>query len=265
MARYLRDQQLQNITVSVELIEQIANEIMRRSRTMPEYEPVDEDGDHDVFIIFTIRFDQKGYKVFTPEELIEYFNQASKVERIIFQIESGKSLSSNKAIGGYLDIRLDNLQSSFLTVSSDNETWMDGAFAGINEIFEKHRNKNSFIRNTWVELLIQLFGVLIGFSLSLWGASKITPYITIENSFLISFLLLLLIFSNLWSQIGIRLKSLLNYTFPNIKFYRAAKDHLHWLYQAIVGGLVLAGALFLLNGMFTFVGKMLGAFVGTNA
>ena len=121
------------------------------------------------------------------------------------------------------------------------------------------------IRNAWVELLIQLFGVLIGFSLSLWGATKIEPYITIENAFLISFLLLLLIFSNLWAQIGVRLKLLLNYTFPSIKFYRAGKDRMHWLYQAIVGGLVVAGSLFLLNWIFKFVGKMLGAFVGADA
>lgn len=265
MASYLRDEQLHNITVDAELIEQISSELMRRSRTMPEYEEINDDGNHDVFIIFTIRFDQKGYKAFTPEELLRYFNQASSVERILFQIESGKSLTTNRAIGSYLSIHLDNLQPSFLTVSSENETWMDGAFSSVKEIIEKHKNKNHLFRNPWVELIIQLFGVLIGFALSLWGASKIEPNITIENAFLISFLLLLLIFSNLWSQISPLLKSLLSRAFPNIKFHRTNKDRLHWLYQTIVGGVVLAGALIILNGIFNFIGKMLGAFVGINA
>jgi len=265
LARYLRDEQLNNVTVDAELIEQIANELMNRSQTMPEYEEINADGEHDVFIIFTIRYDQKGYKVFTPDELLRYFNQAINVERIIFQIESGKSLTSNKAIGGFLNVNLDNIQPSFLTVSSDNEAWMDGAFCSIKEIITKHKNKNHIFRNPWSELIIQLFGVLIGFALSLWGASKIAPNITIENAFLISFLLLLLIFSNLWGQIGSQLKKLLNSAFPSIKFYRTDKDRLHWLYQTVVGGIVLAGALIILNGIFGFIGKMLGVFVGVNA
>jgi hypothetical protein len=49
------------------------------------------------------------------------------------------------------------------------------------------------------QLLIQILGVFVGFLISLWVASKISPSLSIENAFLISFFLVLLNFSNLWS------------------------------------------------------------------
>lgn len=261
MATYLRDQEIFDITVTRELIEQIATDLAKRVMAMPEHETLNDNGNPDVYVVHMIRCDQKGYRVFGLPDLLAYFDQASEVERIIFTIESGASLRSNRAVGGFFDLRLDKLQTSFLTVSSDNESWMDSAFSSVKEILNKHRNRNSLVRNPWVELLIQLFGVLIGFAISLWGATKMAPALSIENAFLISFLLLLLIFSNLWAQIGQRLKALLNFVFPSIRFYRPKKDRVHWMYQTIVGGIVVAGILFLLNQLFKYIGKMLGSFV----
>ena len=141
---------------------------------------------------------------------------------------------------------------------------MKDAFSSIRDILFKNKNKSGYVRNSWVELLIQMFGVLIGFALSLWGATKIAPSLSIENSFLISFLLILLIFSNLWTQIGIRLKWILNYAFPAINFLRTDKDRLHWLTQAVIGGIVGAVTLYLLSGIFSYMGKILGGFIGSN-
>jgi len=141
---------------------------------------------------------------------------------------------------------------------------MNAAFSGVRESILKNRNNHGYVRNLWVELLIQLFGVLIGFALSLWGATKISPSLSIENSSLISFLLILLIFSNLWAQVGIRLKGILNYASPVMKFHREEKDQLHWLIQAVVGGIVVAITLYFIGGVFSFMGKILGGFIGGN-
>ena len=264
MARYLRDEQIENITINSELLSQMHNELLRLSKSIPELE-AEVDSETNVHLVYTIRFDQKGYRVFTINDLLTYFIQAQDVERIIVQIETKDSLNTNRIVGSFLDLRLDKTQVSFLTTSSDNEAWMKDAFSSIRDILLKNSNNYSYARNAWVELLIQIFGVFIGFALSLWGAKTISPSLTIENSFLISFLLILLIFSNLWAQIGIRLKWILNYSFPVINVHRADKDRLHWLTQAIVGGIVVAAALYLLNEVFSFMGKILGSFIGVNA
>lgn len=264
MATYLRDEQIENITIDAELLTLIDRELIRLARNLPEYNP-DPDAEQGVFLVYTIRFDQKGYRVFTIQDLLAYFNQAQEVERIIIQIETAESLKTNRNVGTYLDLKLDKNQASFLTVSSDDESWMNGAFSSVKESLVKKINKNSLVRNVWVELLIQLFGVLGGFVFSLWGATKISPSLSIENSFLISFLLILLIFSNLWAQIGFRLKSLLTYTFPAINFHRPDKDRYHWLYQALVGGVVATIAVYFLGGIFEFMGEALGVLVGKDA
>lgn len=261
---YLRDEQIENITINTELLSQMHKELLRLSQSIPEYDANVDAEISNVHLVYTIRFDQKGYRVFAIDELLSYFNQAQEVERIIVQIETKESLTTNRAIGSFLDLRLDKNLASFLTTSSDDETWMKDAFSSIRDILFKNKNKSGYVRNSWVELLIQMFGVLIGFALSLWGATKIAPSLSIENSFLISFLLILLIFSNLWTQIGIRLKWILNYAFPAINFLRTDRDRLHWLTQAVIGGIVGAVTLYLLSGIFSYMGKILGGFIGSN-
>jgi hypothetical protein len=261
LATYLRDEQFVNTSINSDLLTQLDLSLRRLILSTPEYNHEAPPQNSDVIIIYTIRFDEKGYRVFNITELLEYFNYAQEIERIILQIETGGSLRSNRASGSYFDLKLDKKQPSFLTVSSDNEAWMNDAFSSTKEIIQKYKNKNGYFRNAWAGLLIQLFGVLIGFMLSLWGATQISPLLEIENSFLISFLLILLIFSNLWTEIGIRLNGIVNYTFPSIRFERDGKDQRHWIYQAIVGGIVVALILFLLNKAFSYMGTALSAFI----
>jgi hypothetical protein len=231
---------------------------------MPEYLPPGIEKAAEVFLTFTIRFDGKGYRVFDIESLISYFEQAGRVERIIFELQSGASLRSNRALGSYVDLRLDSDERviCFLTVSSDNEGWMQSTFAAAIDILNVKKNKSGYVRNAWIELLIQLVGILLGFLFSVWAAVKIAPKLRIENPFLIAFILSLLVYSNFWTYINQRLRGFVFGAFPIIRFDRSDKDRLHWMYQAIVGGIVVAAALWLLNLAFTYVGNILGSFVG---
>lgn len=198
-------------------------------------------------------------------QLLHHFNQAADVERVVFELASTKSIDSNHVVGSYLDLRLDKSQNAicFLTVSSNDEDWMNISFSEVKEELYKNKNHYSLFRNKWVGLLIQIFGIFLGFLVSLWGAANISPFLDIENSFLISFLLVLFVFSNLWTPINNMLHNFVFAAFPTVKFYRPNKYRLNWLYQTLIGGLVVAGTIFLLNLAFDYVGKMLGAFVGS--
>lgn len=264
MAIYLRDEQVSNLTITPDTIANVTDILSAYLKTMPEHLQKKDDEGPNAFLSITIRFDQKGYRVFDKEQLLQIFSQATEVERVVFELISGKALRTNRIMGSYLDLRLDKDENApyFLTVSSENEDWMNGAFSAVKEELQKFRNRNSLIRNAWVELLIQLLGLFVGFIVSLWGASKIAPNLTIENSFLISFLLILFVFSNLWGPIKNILKRVLHKVFPKIKFYRPDKERLDWLKQAVIGGIVVAASLYVLNIAFRYVGKMLGVLVG---
>ena len=264
MAYFLRDEQVANVTIDAGALRQLADAFATHAISMPEYSIGERDQPRDVFLTFTIRFDEKGYRVFDAEQLLRHFGQAARVERVIFELQSGASLRTNRVTGSYADLRLDgdDRVTCFLTVTSDDESWVQSSFSGVKEVLARHRNRSSLIRNAWVELLIQLVGVALGFVFSVWGAARIAPNLTIENAFLISFILALLVYSNFWTYVNQRLRALVFGAFPSIRFYRSERDSLHWLYQAVIGGLVVAAALFLLNWTFSYVGRVLGRFVG---
>lgn len=267
MARFLRDEQVSNLTIDSEVLSQLVEVFTNRVTSMPEFVALAENETSDPLLFFTIRFDEKGYRVFDKEELLRYFEQASKVERIHFNLSSGESIRTNGLVGSALELRLDKNENAtnYLTVTSDDENWVNSSFSAVKEALAKYKNRNFLVRNPWVELLVQLLGLFLGFAISLWAASKMAPSLAIENAFLISFLLVLLIFSNLWTPINQRLHRFVHMAFPTIRFYRSSRDRLHWLYQAIVGGVVVAATIYLLGLIFTYVGEILGGFVERGA
>jgi len=145
-----------------------------------------------------------------------------------------------------------------LTVSSEDEEWVNCTFTDITTVLIRYKNRNAYFRNIAVDLLVQFFGITIGFFASLWGASIIAPKLSIENAYLISFIIILILFSNLWTPIKKWLDSILCNSFPKIKFYRLKQDRMHWLLQTIVGGITVASALYILSWIFTYVGTVLG-------
>ncbi|MEX0660260.1 MAG: hypothetical protein WEA58_05585 [Balneolaceae bacterium] len=265
MASFLRDEQVENLTISEERIIQFDQAFLTRSLTVPER--VEDPNDTLVYYYNVIRFDNKGYRVFSIDELKSYFNQADQVERVIFTIESKDSLNSNRATGSYMELRLDASNSSncYLVVSSEDADWVDASFSNVKEILDKCKNKHGLARGAWSELSIQLSGVLIGFLISLWAAVSMTPFLEVDNAFFIIFLFALLIYSNLWTYINETIHSFVRRIFPPIKFYRTNRDKLHWILQAIVGGTFAAIILLFLKLIFNAVGYFLNQYLNIGA
>lgn len=267
MGHFLRDEQLSNISIGEEALNSLVDILAARQVTMPESLENPTATGPTAFLIFTIRFDEKGYRVFQKDQLISHFKSATRVERIVFELISGTALTTGRIRGSYIDLRLDTDGKTpcFLTVSSDDEDWVNSTFSVVRELIKKNKNRNAWIRNDWVELLIQVFGLLAGYFISLWGASLIAPQLTIENAFLISFVLVLLLFSNLWTPLRLKLLNVVVRIFPAIRFYRPDKDRTHWLNQALVGGIVVAGTLYVINWAFSYAGKLLARFMGIHS
>lgn len=246
MAHFLRDQHVHDLSLNEQAITQINNVFADRHNQLNE-----ELSSHGktAFFTYIIRFDNKGYRVFSLTELLRYFNQAGNVERIIFTIESDAAMGSNRAIGAYLELCLDAQDANRCTLvaSSDAKDWAEISFSSVHEVLEKHQTKHWIARNRWMGLLVQLIGVAINFAVSLWLSFKVSPHLKIENSFIIAFFFILLLFGNIWGFLNQALLGFIAKLFPNIEFIRPQKAQLHWLMQAIVGSATFAVVVFLLG------------------
>jgi hypothetical protein len=269
MAIFLRDERSSNLTIDADKLAEINAVFKDRAERLNPAVPESVDAgklaysSKPVFFNYVIRFDNKGYRVFSFDELLRYFHQAREVERVLFTVEDGQSLTTNRRIGTCLELRFDtkDATSCYLYVTSDDKDWVDASFSAVQDILDKCKNKNGWARTAWTPLAVQIIGISFGFLLSLWIALKISPDLAIENSFVMSFLFILLIFSNIWAYINQRILLFINVLFPSLKFYRTDKDRIHWLMQKLIGEIVVAITLFILSLLFARMVNILGGFV----
>jgi hypothetical protein len=266
VAHFLRDVRVANLSINADILAQLSAAFSDRTSAINASVSEGDEG-KKALLTYIIRFDNKGYRVFSIEDLLSYFNLANDVERVLFTMETGESLQSNRQNGTFLELRLDaiDLNACLLTVTSDDKDWVDASFSAVHDVLVRCKNRNGWARTAWTNFGVQIAGVTLGFILSLWTAAKIAPRLTIENSFIYAFLFVLLIFSNVWAYINQRIIWLLNAAFPNMKFNRPDKERLNWLKQAIVGGIVIAVVMYVLGQAFSFLLDVLGGIVRKGA
>ena len=218
-----------------------------------------EMNERNPFLTFIIRFDSKGYRLFSLDELLLHFRRAYGIERVIITIETPESLASNRHVGEHLEVKFDRLEEKncSLSVTSDHSDWVDASYSAVMEVINKYKTKTGWARSGWSTLTIQLLGVVGGFALSFWAAEAIAPKLSIQNAFIITFFFALLIFSNTWGYINTLILDSFNRTFPNIQFYRPDKDRLNWLIQALIAGIVTAFMLYIFSLLFAYIGDFL--------
>lgn len=169
MAYFLRDQQISNITVTEDLLTQVSAIFEGRWQQLNNSNNREQTPEKEMFISYIIRFDNKGYRVFTLDDLLKYFRQGNIIERILFTIESSESIRLSRSIGTVMELRLDKIDPNtcFLMVTADDGDWVDASFSAIYDVLVKFKNHNSFARSEWTRLGVQIIGVTLGFMLSL--------------------------------------------------------------------------------------------------
>ena len=199
--------------------------------------------------------------------LTKRYDTVTALQDISFTVESGDAISSNRSIGAFLELCLDTKEPTrcVLVASSDNKDWAEASFAAVHEVLAKCRTRYGLARSPWTSLGVQIFGVVVGFIVSIWLSFQIAPNLKIENSFVIAFLFTLLVFSNIWGYLNQTLLGFIAKLFPNIEFVRRAKARLHWLLQAIVGSAAFAVVVYFLGVAFSFLSKFLSGFFNAGA
>lgn len=219
MSKFLRDEFLTNITISEQLLIEIKKEIVKIAEKENKNK-VNEMKEKNLFITYTIRFDNQGFRMYGFEEAIEYYKKACIVERFLFNLNSGKSLSTNGLFGKSISLWFDSKEpiNCQLVVQDDDKDWTDSIFIKIKEILKKYKNKNHVFRNKWIPFILQLLGIMVVFLTSYWVSVQIAPKLTIENALAFIFLISLILFSNVWSFVFNFIIKYIYDLYPNLSF-----------------------------------------------
>lgn len=256
MSQFLRDTALKNLNLNEERLLKINELIFEIAKEVNQTLTGSETDNKFLIPSYIIRFDNKGFKLYEFEKVIKCFKEACKIERIIFILESLESIQSNRLSGKSLELWLDvlNPDKCYLTVQANEGDWVDSTFCRMKELLDKYKSKNFLVRNNWTPFAVQMLGVVASFVFSLWVAIVISPNLTIENAFTISFIMAFLIFSNAWIYFYPLILRIIDYFWPNISFKES--KGIHWLIKALISALFISFSLLAFSKVFSYLGEI---------
>ena len=262
MAFFLRDKQVLNVEVDEVRLRQFI-QLFQGFHATVTAGMTPEQAAAEWFLSYIIRFDEKGYRVFTQTEVVDLFNQAHTVERVVVTLDSRESLSSNRQTGTWAELKVDAFSpgNSWLQVTSDHRGNVDAAFCAVEEALESSKTWFRFVRTGPARFAIQLVAIIITFAASLWGASVIASSLTVQNAFPLAFLFVFVLLSNAWTFVHPWALRRLDRLFPNIYFKRANREPWTWLWQALVASVVFAVLTALALVMFNYIASSLSPFL----
>lgn len=257
MAQFLRDKKVRAITLTEESVRELCN-IFWAKAAIPTQTV--NDAEEVKVPVFIIRFDNRGYKVFSTDELIAYWKQAAKVERLVLTTESLDSIRTNRSIGSMVELKLDagDDNACWLVSSSENKDWMDGSFYAVDDCLQKCKNHSGLVRTPWTPLLIQVLGTVLVLAFSLWQAVQLAPRLNVENPALVGFIVLFFFYLPIWQFLHGITGRAIGALAPNIRFFRPARS-LHWFGQFLIGVVVTAGIGLAGNGLVSLFGQLIKA------
>jgi len=242
MAHFLRDEHLKNLTITPDAVRAIFKAFDKAKQKIPTTPGLAVTTPDQAAFAITIRYDQKGKRLYDLKMLEDHFADASSVERLVFSLDSKDALDRNRLLGAYMEVRLDEMapNACFLTVSADDDDWVNTQFLTLKEALAPYRNANFLARSAITQPILQLLGVVLLFTLCLWASVRIAAHFEGPYAPILSFLFTMLIFSNLWGFINTALINGFERLFPPVKMYRPNKDRWSFLREGIIAALILA-------------------------
>jgi hypothetical protein len=262
MGQFLRDQVVANITLNLDELEKFNERFIERTRAWNNSTEA-EAANKKCVVFYVIRFDGKGYRYSNFDDVKRDYSTAKSVERVIFTADSIENRGSQGFSGTMMSLCLDVVDANAcrLTVTADHQDWASATFGDLSDILNGCRNWSGFVRTQWTGFFIQLFGLVVGFLLSVWAAANISPLLKLDNPFGVAFFLALLLYSNVWGYVNSQILRLINHTFPNIRFRRAQKDAVHWIVQGLIGAVLVALLFAAISDVIRFASRILNEVV----
>jgi hypothetical protein len=250
VSQYLRDENFKNLTITEDRLRKINDDFIevRDKSNVAIHEKFSTNqklqDEKNLLITYIVRFDGKGFRLFEFAKMLKYFQDAHRVERIVFTLDSLESMRSNRMSGHCAELGADIFDNNhcLLRVQADDQDWMDITFGKLKERMVKCKNNSHLVRNRMTDFIIQLSGLFAGIVLSFWTSIRFQHKLNIDSSFAFIFIITLLVFSHFWTLIQEAIYRVINFYWPYISFKE--KNGFHWLIQNLIGavfvGIVIA-------------------------
>ena len=244
MSKYLKDGKLEYLTITEIELKSIYDKLCEIRNE--ENEKIDktlttlEKGGRIYKLSYILRADGTGVTYTNYAEFIAKFNDATEVERVIMTLRN--SFNEQQRIDKQIDLRFDPLSDSLSSylVEDDCNTWVEGVLNTVIKPLSKFKNYNHIFYSSWFAFVFQITGVFLILLLSVWLSSIIAPYLTIESPFLVAFVVIIMLFSNLWVFLSSGAKEYIDKEFPKIQFKK--REKWDWIWKGAT--LLLIGYVF---------------------
>ncbi|MBC8467839.1 MAG: hypothetical protein H8D56_00090 [Planctomycetes bacterium] len=165
-------------------------------------------------ILYVIRVANETYSGPSYDEFISQFDKNKKADflQIIFQSLDPERKAPNRRISLTID-RKDNNNLEILGVK---ETWVKGSFDRFKGIIDNLPKRNQILYNAYFEMGVQLLAAFSLTTFSIYSAIQISSITSFEYSSVFIFVVLFVLFSNIWTYLGRGLIHLRNTYYPKV-------------------------------------------------
>lgn len=264
MSKFLRDEFLENLNISEKACEEINSLLFEITKAANEkitlsIKDKDELIRKALFPTYVIRFDQKGYKLSDFNSLNKYFQDAEKVDRLLFQVDSVDSITGIKGKKIEISFYSEDQNRCVISVQDDDQDWVEVTFNKLKSKLLKFKNRNWLVRNNFTLFLVDVFILILGFLASLILAVKIAPMLKIDYGLIFVFLIILLIFSKIWMFVFGKVAGVISYFWPSISFKPPEK--INWIIKDVLGALLVSASIWGLLKMASYLKNVIIPFI----
>jgi hypothetical protein len=242
MKTTLRDEYFRNITVSEKMLVELNGKLFE---IIDKNNASETDANRKLWLTYIIRFDKKGKSVLTYSEAISCYKDARILERFIFAIDCVQSYR-DKMFGKSINIGFDvrDVNNCRLVVQGDDSSWVDSTYSALIDIIKKYKNFNFIVRNPFMPFSVQIGGVIVGVLLSIKGAQWLEPKLKIQYALPFAFIIVFLLFSNIWTYLYNALLRCVDKVWPNIIFKEKQNNFtvvVYWAMNTLLSAIFLIG------------------------
>ena len=152
---------------------------------------------------FLIRKDNETIATYRWEEFLRVYEQANKIHSVEIHVKDyATPQQSNRSISIKLQTATSpelNEAVNVISVVGEDPTWVDGIYSAFQNAVGRLKNRHFFWYRTSVLAIAQILAVLTFTIYSVFLGQKMARFIPINNPEVYTFIVFLLLFSNIWS------------------------------------------------------------------
>lgn len=193
----------------------------------------------NVECLYEIKTGDQTYSGPSFEEFVKQYKNKYKADNIRLILQATDPQQQINPIVARITLVLDRIQESNISVVGNSINWVNGVISRFNDILNVIPTRNVILHTVMFEMVVQLLVVVVMTILSIFLANKLASLVQIEFSEVYIFVVIFLLFSNLWTYAGRGLTAIRDSFYPVVDIIRTPRRP---IFLTIVTFVLLAAA-----------------------